>query len=1117
MKLNSIALIMSGILAISGCGGSSGNKSELPPEIIPPVVNHSNPTANAENIALNDMAVHDPSIVRADDGTYYVFGSHLAAAKSTDLMTWARVSDEVNDANPLFNTYATEVAEGIEWTGGHVGSWAADVIQLNDGKYYFYYNHCTSPTSGLCDAPRSYLGVAVADTIEGPYEDLGIFLRSGMTPEEIEAGFGPEGVASFDAAVMPNAIDPNTFYDKNGKLWMVYGSYSGGIFILEMDEVTAKPLPGQGYGTHLVGGNHSAIEGTWITYNPVSDYYYMFNSFGGYEAADGYNIRISRSRTPDGPYLDAEGRDMAGARGNWDSISPYGVKMMGGFEFVQGLGEDIPGRGYLAPGHNSAYYDAATGKHLLVTHTRFPNRGQEHSVRVHEMFVNAEGWLVASPHRYVPISGTNVVDADDLVGTYKFINHQKDINRAAHESVYINLTANRTITGEVTGYYRLHDADPARITVYLAGIAEPFEGVMAWQWDEMAGKLVPTFTALHELGISIWGTQIDDKTTADVLSDVADALTVVPTIKDGSVDLPARGTRATEIVWTSSNTSVIRTDGTVIRPNVGDGNQLVTLTATMTLDGEVTTKSFDVMVPQRQTFNRIAHFGFENNLMESLGNFAAATATGDRIWTEGTVGYAAGQQGQAVQLNGASGVLLPEGLISNYEYTVSFWANPTVINGFTTAFFGAVNEQIDEVSGNPFSTNWISYLPQSWDGNTMLWSGSEAWFDGSAGERIPENTWSHMAFSVNKGLVSVYINGVQKFSGGNLTDFFSANQGKFALGVNYWDLPYNGLIDELKVYEASLSASEVKALDIDRLPSSELLASATDILALGDLSAVRTDLTLPVTGPYAAAISWASSNPSVVSTSGAVTQPGRESTDIDVTLTATLMLDGEQTTKEFVVTVKSLAPPIPVAVFGFEDSLDDTQGTFGAGNVVGPMLAAGGQVSYSEGAVGNALVLDGASGVKLPNNLITDHTYTIAMWLKPNSVAQFGTTFFGWASDSSWISVVPRGPGDAQNTMLWSGTAWFDGSFGSKIPIGSWSHLVMVVNSGSLNLYLNGELAATLANFPNVFTPAATRQFALGVNLFPDAPFNGMIDELKIYDEGITLEDAQALFDEAMQ
>jgi arabinan endo-1,5-alpha-L-arabinosidase len=48
---------------------------------------------------------------------------------------------------------------------------------------------------------------------------------------------------------------------------MVYGSYSGGVFILAMDPTTGRPQPGQGYGKHLLGGDHARIEGPYVLYN----------------------------------------------------------------------------------------------------------------------------------------------------------------------------------------------------------------------------------------------------------------------------------------------------------------------------------------------------------------------------------------------------------------------------------------------------------------------------------------------------------------------------------------------------------------------------------------------------------------------------------------------------------------------------------------------------------------------------------------------------------------------------------------------------------------------------------------------------------------------------------
>jgi len=376
------------------------------------------------------------------------------------------------------------------------------------------------------------------------------------------------------------------------------------------------------------------------------------------------------------------------------------------------------------------------------------------------------------------------------------------------------VNADFSIIGEVTGTYRRYPDDPSRITIQLDGVAEAFEGKLAWQWNEAAERLVPIFTAVSSQGVSIWGSKLQTRTTRQVLQDVAASLSLPETVKNGSLELPTRGTRATAIVWTSSDESVISADGVVTRPNVGEGDRVVMLTARMTLNGVSTTKSFQVTVPQRLPFDRVAQFSFEGSLADSLGHFVPATATGDRVWNQGSIAYAAGREGQALSLNGASGVRLPAGLISNYEYTVSFWIRPHVITRFTPAFFGAVREQTDP-AGLPYSNSWLSFLPESWDGNTMLWSGSEPWFDGSAGERISENTWTHMAFSVNKGVVSVYLNGVQKFSAGHIQDFFSKTPGIFSLGVNYWDFPFNGLIDELKIYEVSLSAEEIKALDID--------------------------------------------------------------------------------------------------------------------------------------------------------------------------------------------------------------------------------------------------------------------------------------------------------------
>lgn len=1100
------------ILALASCGGddSSYSADDTNTFSLPDAVTAADPTLAGE-VNYSNVAVHDPSIIKDSDGTYYVFGSHLAVASSKDLMSWTQVSGDGVETSPLFNTYASEIAEGTAWTGGFIGSWAPDVKKLADGKYHFYYNFCGGPAVVDC-VSRSYLGMATSDSILGPYVNEGLFLKSGHVGAE-NPGLNGQ---NYDGNVDPNAIDPAVFYDKDGGLWMTYGSYSGGIWVMQLDPKTGKPLENQGYGTKIMGGNYSAIEGSYVIYSPETEYYYLFTSFGGFAQNDGYNIRLARAKAPNGPYVDAAGQDMIGATGSWDGIVPYGVKLMGGFEFAANPGDVGNRQGYMSPGHNSAYYDADTGKYLLVLHTRFPDTGEAHSVRVHEMFINSDGWLVASPQPYAPLAGNNIVDELDIEGDYQFIDHGKDINREPHVSSYIQLKRTWTnkgkVTGDATGTYV--QTDDSKITLTLDNLGT-FEGVLAWQWNATLAKLVPTFSAVSTDGVSIWGSKLLDRTTEQVLEDIANSIHVPEQTTTEKVELPQNGTRGAIITWESSDTDVIRADGTVNRPNVGEGDKVVTLTATIMVNGKKVTKTYQVTVLARKAYNRIAQYRFENNLNDSLGLFGAGQPTGDRIFnTADSVSYDLGLEGSALSLDGAHGVLLPTGIISSYEYTVSFWANPNVITAFSTAFFGAVDEETAE-DGSKLSNTWVSILPQGWDGNTMFWSNGSAWFDGVTGERIAENTWSHLAFSVSHGLVRVFINGEEKFSSGNLSDIFTGKQGVFGLGVNYWDLPYNGLIDELNIYEAALSAQEVAALDIDKLPDADLLASAVELLDLGDLSAVREDLDLPITGPYAAAITWASSDPTVIDTKGSVNQPSRDETDKVVTLTATIKLGQTQQTKAFTANVKSMAPPTPVAVYSFEDNLSDSMANFGAGTVVGNLIGtAGGNISFEEGAVGKAAVFDGASGIELPNNLIKSHHYTVSMWLNPKALNKYTSALFSYASTSSWTSVLPGGQNDYEKMVLWSGEAWYDGRTGFTMPLDTWSHLVYTVNGGDVKVYINGELLFTGANFPDIFSVPVTK-FAIGVNLW-DVPFKGAIDEIKFFNEAISELDVQDLFNESL-
>ena len=441
---------------------------------------------------MKNVAVHDPSIIKADDGFYYIFGSHMAAAKSADLIDWKLISrDASNTGCTLVEDVQTQMKEALSYAKTTT-FWAPDVVQLENGKYVMYY--CTCEGS----SPLSTLGIAYADKPEGPYVNQGIILKSGYH--------------GYNASVYPNVVDPTTFFDKEGRLWMVYGSYSGGIYILEMDTETGFPLPGQlnnGLGKKLLGGNHARIEGPYIMYSPDTDYYYLFLSFGGLGANDGYNVRVCRSKNPDGPYEDALGQSMircagrAGTFFNDPDYAPYGVKLMGGYEFLAMEGDKNKlTLAYRSPGHNSCYYDEETGRYFIVFHTRFANTGENFQVRVHQMYMNEAGWPVISPLRYAG-ERPQKVEASLMPGAYKVILHGKDINTVEHESVVATLNADGTVTGAVNGVWRCEDG--VNVTLTLEGVT--YTGVMHTALDASQRTWVTCISALDDTGAALWATR----------------------------------------------------------------------------------------------------------------------------------------------------------------------------------------------------------------------------------------------------------------------------------------------------------------------------------------------------------------------------------------------------------------------------------------------------------------------------------------------------------------------------------------------------------------------------------------------------------------------------------
>lgn len=97
----------------------------------------------------------------------------------------------------------------------------------------------------------------------------------------------------------------------------------------------------------------------------------------------------------------------------------------------------------------------------MVYHTKFNDGSIGHQVRVHQLFLNDEGWLMAAPFEFNGEKVTNQdiatkasVADDDIPGVYQFIRHkynQSAASKAYQKPVNIQLTADGKITGSLSG------------------------------------------------------------------------------------------------------------------------------------------------------------------------------------------------------------------------------------------------------------------------------------------------------------------------------------------------------------------------------------------------------------------------------------------------------------------------------------------------------------------------------------------------------------------------------------------------------------------------------------------------------------------------------------------
>lgn len=645
---------------------------------------------------IGRIAVHDPSIVMDVTGStanpkYYIYGSHLGRAKTYatgNYQVWNTFKtgeENTGTSNSLFadvngklvnfkDAYSTQLVKKVKnykgeevdfpnfdahaWQakGNNVKGmqWAPDVIYNKTMKKWCMYmslngdNWCSTIVCFISDdleGPWIYQGPVVCSGFSGRYAH-NVFAASGdwkNTDLAIATGCTslPQRYNTDKWSLYgPNCIDPCVFYDDDDNLWMSYGSWFAGIFMIKLDKenglrdytytypyqvkgvtttagaADANATSDPYFGKKIAGGWGVSGEASYI--QKVGKYYYLFMSYGGLTAAGGYQIRVFRSEKPDGPYKDCLTSTGIGAvydkpRVNFgvDANRDEGVKLFGNYQW-----ETMP-NAELAQGHNSAIVDHK-GRALIVYHTRFMNRGEEHEVRVHQLFVNQDGWLVAAPYEFSgetytdnDIATQQLYDATEVKGDYQIIAHPYRQNTAAmayEKPVTIHLNADGSISGKYTGKWELVSGT-SYINLTLKGVATAnaevkFKGVLTEQTIDYTNIKALCFTALSSSdglatsggaslqtrGLSIWGSKADAKAAIKYTLDK----TSVP-FADGATlnsipKLPTEGHLGATISWKSSNPSILTDEGVV------KGKGKVTMTMTVSKDGYEYTKDYTLNI-----------------------------------------------------------------------------------------------------------------------------------------------------------------------------------------------------------------------------------------------------------------------------------------------------------------------------------------------------------------------------------------------------------------------------------------------------------------------------------------------------------------------------------------
>ena len=491
------------------------------------------------NSKWNLANVHDPSVMLAEDGYYYMYQTdasygnaheghgHFHCRRSKDLVNWEYLGATMEEAPAWavekLNEYRNEMinAEGkkldpIKAEDISYGYWAPVVRKVNNGLYRMYYslvidNYIKTGKKNTAEnfdhswTERSFIGLMeTSNPASNQWEDKGMVVCSASDQPNTEAnGWGRRGTGDWDAYFKFNAIDPTYTITPEGKHWLIYGSWHSGFAALEVNPSTGMPLTplakpwtvegntiesfGKLVATRGTSSNRwQASEGPDVIYNPQTQKYYMFMAYG--QLAVAYNTRVVRADRPEGPYVDMQGNSATAGKEMLPVVTaPYKFSNSNGWVGISHCGIFDDGQG-------NWYYTSQGRFPVDVPGINASNAIMMGHVR--SILWTEDGWPIVMPERYGAVPKVAIAK-EELEGNWELIqmkptaqNSTNDGNATQYESKVITLGADGKVTSEAWGNDQTWSFDAAKNMITIGNNKIYIQREVDWEASPRVATIV---------------------------------------------------------------------------------------------------------------------------------------------------------------------------------------------------------------------------------------------------------------------------------------------------------------------------------------------------------------------------------------------------------------------------------------------------------------------------------------------------------------------------------------------------------------------------------------------------------------------------------------------------